>query len=95
MDTDIRESAMGMCMGSRRRRRGRETVREGLPASVIMTSTCHRVNGPMAQLIEQAEAGDFPLYTMCVFEVLERCPDERSGPRLEKCPECPDPSLLP
>ncbi len=86
MDTDIRESAMGMCMGSRRRR---GATRDGLPASVIMTSTCHRVNGPMARLIEQAEAGDFPLYTMCVFEVLENCPDERSGPDRERCPACP------
>ncbi len=84
MDTDIRESAMGMCMGSRRIK-----DRAGLPASVIMTSTCHRVNGPMAGLIKRAEAGDFPLYTMCVFEVLERCPDERSGPNLENCPDCP------
>ena len=84
MDTDIRESALGMCMGSRRKQ-----GRDELPASVIMTSTCHRVNGPMAKLIERAEAGDFPLYTMCVFEVLERCPDERSGPNLENCPDCP------
>lgn len=84
MDVDIRESAMGMCMGGRG---GKGRV--GMPASVIMTSTCHRVNGPMSKLIERAEAGDFPLYTMCVFEVLERCPDGRSGPNLERCPDCP------
>ncbi len=87
MDTDIRESAMGMCLG-RRKRKG-DKARPGMSASVIMTSTCHRVNGPMARLIERATEGDFPLYTMCVFEVLERCPDSRSGRFLEKCPECP------
>ena len=89
IDTDIRESAMGMCMG---RKADRKKKREKLDGSVIMTSTCHRVNGPMARLIEQAEAGAFPLYTMCAFEVLERCPEERSGPKLDsgyaKCPEC-------
>ena len=31
----------------------------------------------------------FPVDTFCVFEVLERCPDERSGPGLEHCPQCP------
>jgi hypothetical protein len=86
MGDDIRESAMGMCMG-----RGKERKRVAPPvnASVIMTSTCHRVNGPMAKLIERAGRGDFPLYTMCVFEVLEHCDDSRSGPNLEKCPLCP------
>ncbi len=90
IDVDIRESAMGMCLG---RKADRKKKRPKMDASVIMTSTCHRVNGPMAKLIAQAEAGDFPLYTMCVFEVLERCPRERSGPKTdtgyEKCPECP------
>ena len=86
MDVDIRESAMGMCMG--RLKRGAE-VRDVMPASVLMTSTCHRVDGPMAKLIERATQGDFPLFTMCAFEVLERCPVERSGPNLERCPDCP------
>ena len=87
MATEIRESAMGMCLG-RRKRQG-EKAREGMNASVIMTSTCHRANGPMAGLIERATFGDFPLYTMCVFEVLEECPEWRSGKFYEKCPECP------
>ena len=90
MDTDIRESAMGMCLG---RKLDRKKKREKMDASVIMTSTCHRVHGPMARLIEQAESGAFPLYTMCVFEVLERCPEERSGPGkgpiYSKCGDCP------
>ncbi len=77
--TDLREAAMGMCMDDR----------HGSKASVLMTSTWHRVNGPMAGLMERAAAGEFPLYTFCVFEVLETCPDERSGKFLEKCPTCP------
>ena len=77
--TDLREAAMGMCMDDR----------YGSKASVLMTSTWHKVNGPMANLMERAAAGEFPLYTFCVFEVLERCPEERSGKSLEKCPGCP------
>lgn len=76
--TDLRESAMGMCMNL-----------GGLPASTIMTSTWHRVGGPMTDLVARGEAGDFPLFRFCIFEVMERCPDSRSGPRLEKCMECP------
>ena len=94
MDVEIRESAMGMCLG--RKRKGSNGPKRGKhSASVIMTSTCHRANGPMAGLIERANAGEFPLYTFCAFEVLERCPRWRSGPRsaqgsiYEKCPECP------
>ena len=75
---EIREAAIGMCMAQR-----------GVPASVVMTSTWHRVNGSMASLIERANTGEFPYYTMCVFEVLERCPEWRSGPKLELCPACP------
>ncbi len=72
------EAAMGMCMN-----------RRGSKASAIMTSTWHRQGGQMSRLIERAAAGDFPLYTMCIFEVLERCPASRSGKFLEKCPDCP------
>jgi hypothetical protein len=77
IDPDIRESAMGMAMdlgGSR--------------SSILMTSTWHRLSGPMAELIDRGRAGSFPVDTFCVFEVLERCPTERSGVRLEKCPSC-------
>jgi hypothetical protein len=75
---DLREAAMGMCMD-----------RHGSSASVVMSSTWHRVNGPMAGLMERAWAREFPLHTFCTFEVLERCDEDRSGPGLEKCPECP------
>ncbi len=78
------EAAMGMCM-NRRGRRNRGESR----ASAVLTSTWHRHGGLMSRLVEQAEAGDFPLYKMCIFEVLERCPPERSGKNLEKCPDCP------
>lgn len=78
IDPDMRESAMGMCMSD-----GRS------PASVLMTSTWHRVGGPMEALLEKGRAKVFPLFSFCVFEVLERCPEERSGPALEKCPACP------
>lgn len=72
------ESAMGMCMN-----------RRGSAASTIMTSTWHRHGGLMSRLVDRALGGEFPLYTMCIFEVLERCPEERSGEALEKCPDCP------
>ena len=74
----LREAAMGMCMD-----------RNGASASVLMTSTWHRVGGPMSELLDRGRGGDFPLFTFCAFDVLERCPESRSGPNLEKCPECP------
>ena len=75
---DLREAAMGMCMD-----------RHGSSASVVMTSTWHKVNGPMAGLMDRAHGGEFPLYMFCCFEVLESCPEERSGKNLERCPSCP------
>jgi hypothetical protein len=91
IDTDIRESAMGMCLGRKADKKKKKQAVTN--ASVIMTSTCHRVHGPMSQLIKKAEEGKFPLYTMCAFEVLERCSRQRSGPKIgasyEKCPLCP------
>jgi hypothetical protein len=78
IEPEIRDAAMGMVMEKR-----------GCTASVLMTSTWHRVDGPMAELIDRGRAGAFPVDTYCVFEVLERCPEERSGANLEKCPECP------
>lgn len=81
---DLREAAVGMCMN-----------RHGSSASVVMTSTWHRVNGPMADLMDRARSEEFPLYTFCAFEVLEKCPESRSGPWVggeagyAKCPACP------
>lgn len=78
IDPEIREAAMGMCLN-----------RKGQPASVLMTSTWHRLGGPMATLIERGRAGQFPFFTFCAFDVLEFCPEQRSGPALEHCPRCP------
>jgi hypothetical protein len=49
----------------------------------------------MGELLERAQHGEFPSFTTCVFDVLERCPDSRSGPFVggddlyERCPVCP------
>ena len=76
--SELRESAMGMCMNL-----------GGLKASTVMTSTWHRTGGPMTELVARGEAGEFPFFRFCIFEVLERCPNWRSGPDLENCPSCP------
>jgi hypothetical protein len=78
IEPDIRESALGMAMEKR-----------GCRSSVLMTSTWHRVTGPMADLMDRGRNGAFPVDTFCIFEALETCPSQRSGPHLEKCPECP------
>jgi hypothetical protein len=78
IDPEHFESAMGMCM-----------ERRGSAASIVMTSTWHRLGGPMSGLIERAQAGEFPLYSMCIFEVLETCPEVRSGQFMQHCPACP------
>lgn len=84
IDEDTRDSAIGMAMEM-----------GGVSASISMTSTWHRVSGPMAGLMERGLAGDFPVYTFCVFEILERCSESRSGPFVggeaayERCPACP------
>ncbi len=99
MKTDIRESAIGIL--TEKATKGWDSqgfygptgVRQ--KASVVMTSTYHRVGGPMALLLDkvkeinEAKLGSFPVFTVCAFDVLERCPDEVSGPNLEFCPACP------
>ena len=72
LDDEHFESAMGMCMKIR-----------GAPASILMTSTWHRVGGRMSALVDRATAGEFPMFSFCVFEVLERCTEERSGKFLD------------
>lgn len=62
---------------------------------ISKTSTWHNFGGPMDAEIRKAneanaaQPGSRPFFTFCLFEVLERCPDERSGPNLENCPQCP------
>lgn len=88
IDSEIREQALGMAM---------EIKRRGVvhTPSILMTSTWHRSNGPMAELMGRASEGEFPSHTFCIFEVLERCPESRSGPwvggddRYLHCPTCP------
>ncbi len=83
IDAECRDAAMGMCM-----------ARHGVSASVIMTSTWHKVGGPMAGLVERARA-EGALHTFCTFDVLEGCSPERSGPHVggqdlyQNCPRCP------
>ncbi|MFO0955839.1 MAG: hypothetical protein U0800_00035 [Isosphaeraceae bacterium] len=78
IDPDLRDAAMGMCMNQ-----------NGMAASVLMTSTWHRQDGPISELMDRSRNGVFPMHTFCAFEVLERCPESRSGPNLERCGECP------
>lgn len=78
IEPTVREGSYGMVMR-----------KNDLKASVCMTSTWHRVAGPMADLVARAQAGEFPVGCFCMFDVLERCPPERSGTHLEKCPDCP------
>jgi hypothetical protein len=80
----LRESSLGMCMDIR-----------GISAAISMTSTFHRVAGPMAELVKKGKAGEFPFHTTCTFDVLQRCPESRSGPYVGGrdgyllCPQCP------
>jgi hypothetical protein len=64
-------------------------AKDGVPASISMLSTWHRVAGPMSELMRKGrDQGAFPVHTFCLFEVLERCPESRSGPHLEGCGLC-------
>lgn len=78
MKRDVFSSAIGMAQTKR-----------GRKASVLMFSTWHNEVGLMGELIEEFKETNKPFYHFCVFEILERCPPERSGPDLEKCPACP------
>ncbi len=77
IDEDIREQATGIPM-----------TRHGVSASLVMLSTWHKVAGPMSGLIRKAESGQFPYHKFCILDVLERCPDSRSGKNLEGCESC-------
>lgn len=88
IDNDCREAALGMCMGRRSRSRRGLKSSQAITGSVVMTSTWHRPYGPMADLVKRARAGELPLHSFCIFEVLEHCPDERSGKQQENCPKC-------
>ena len=55
----------------------------GLHGAMEMFSTMHRPYGLMQRLVEQAERIGMPMFRWCVWEVIERCPPERS------CSRCP------
>lgn len=84
IDVDVRDAAMGMLM-----------AKAGHPAKLVMTSTWHNLGGPMTDLIDRAREERWPFHSFCAFEVLERCPESRSGPYVggdevyRDCPECP------
>jgi hypothetical protein len=77
IEPELREAALGMCM-----------QRRGHGYSTVMTSTWHRVGGPMSELMERGRSGEFATHTFCAFEILEACPEERSGKELEHCVSC-------
>lgn len=76
----VLESAVGMAQGN---------IKKGLKTSILMTSTWHNDGGLMGEMIQKAKENRYPFHRFCVFEVLEKCPESRSGRDLEKCPECP------
>ena len=74
VNPNLREQAIGMLMNLNGRR-----------PSLSLTSTWHKLSGPMSELVKTVPI----VRVFCIFDVLERCPDERSGPELENCPSCP------
>ncbi len=47
----------------------------GIPASMEMYSTRHRVYGPMQGILDEAARAGYQIYVWCIFEVLETCRD--------------------
>ncbi|MBL7215074.1 MAG: hypothetical protein ISS71_05295 [Phycisphaerae bacterium] len=56
---------------------------EGHLAAMEMLSTMHRPYGLMQKLIENAPESGIPVYKWCMWEVIERCSEDRS------CSRCP------
>lgn len=79
-DEEIVEAAVGMVQ---------EYPERGFRPRIDMLSTWHNVGGLMSRKLEEAEEKQIPVFRFCIFEVMERCPDAVSGPRLENCPSCP------
>jgi len=57
--------------------------RNGLRGAMEMISTFHRPWGLMQQWVNHAETIDMPIFRWCMWEVIEKCPPERS------CSRCP------
>ncbi len=79
-DPDVMAGAVGIVQ---------EYAEKGFKPMIEMLSTYHKIGGLMDQKMEQARDNNTPIFKFCIFEVMERCPDEFSGPRLENCPQCP------
>lgn len=60
----------------------------GIDARTDIASTAHHAGGTMETLMNRMR-GKNRIYTWCIFEVLERCQESRSGKNLEKCEACP------
>lgn len=50
-----------------------------VPATVRITSTRKFSHGPMQRLIDEKDQRKFNMYMWCIWETIEKCPDERSG----------------
>ncbi len=59
-----------------------------LRGAMEMLSTLHRPYGLMQRLVEQAERIGMPMFRWCVWEVIERCPPERSCSRCLLSNDC-------
>lgn len=74
-------------------------TRNGRPPQIILTSSLKFAYGPMIRLLDEAAKRRIKPYTWCVFESIERCPEERhqNGKGCETCPlaaECLDETVL-
>ena len=74
---------------------GMAMEKHGCRSSVLMTSTWHRVAGPMAELMERGRSGAFPVDTFCVFEALESCPEVTQRAALREMPRVPHHDVVP
>lgn len=63
--------------------------REGMPGRTVYTSTWHRVDGPMARLMDGGANG-VRIYRWNLWEALAKCPRERhdDGRGCSACPLC-------
>ncbi|MCY2925970.1 MAG: hypothetical protein NT031_11130 [Planctomycetota bacterium] len=66
IDSDVDTAAAGMI-----------ATRAACPARTVYTSTWHRVDGPMAALVEGADGRGVRLHKWNLWESLERCPRGR------------------
>ncbi|MFP4354052.1 MAG: hypothetical protein ACLFUJ_02925 [Phycisphaerae bacterium] len=56
---------------------GMVVSRDGIPGRTVYTSTWHRTDGPMGQLIERSEHTDLRLHRWNIWEAVGTCPPDR------------------